>query len=143
MHKVRVIRELIRRKRNDFDSYFIGTPLADRAHLMTELAISGDASLRQHSDELSKMIPDTEQDSSLQCSYAMNTGVMIESLIDFQATGKNEYYENAVESFFDSVDFKVQEELERIGVARPTEDQIASHPLMLAELAWFDELTKQ
>ncbi len=142
MDKVRVIRELIKRKRDDFDSYFIGTPLADRAQMMTELAVSGDVSLRQHIEELNQMIPDTENDGSWKCSYALNTGVMIESLIAFKETGKDEYYDSAIISFFDSVDFKVQEELEKTGVAHATEDQIASHPIMLAERAWFDELTK-
>jgi hypothetical protein len=143
MDKLRILRELIKRSRNDFDSYFLGTPLADRARQITEMAVCGDASLRRHGEKLKEMIPDTEQDGSWQCSYALNVGVMIESLIAFQATGRDEHYENAVTSFFDSVDFKVQEELEKTGVDRATEDQIASHPLMMAERAWFDGLTKQ
>lgn len=143
MDKVRVIRELIKRTRDDFDSYFIGTPLADRALMMTELAISGDASLKQHIEELIQMIPDTEDDGSWQCSYALNTGSMIESLVTFQETGDDKHYESAVASFFDSVDFKVQEELEKIGISHATEDQIESHPIMTAESAWFDELTKR
>lgn len=143
MDKVRIMRELIRRSRNDFDSYYRGTPLADRAYQITEMVVSGDASLGEYGDELDTLIPDTEQDPSWQCSRALSVGVMIESLIAFQASGREEHYENAVASFFDSVEFKVQEELEKMGVDRASEDQIAIHPLMLAERAWFDEMTQQ
>jgi hypothetical protein len=141
MDRVQIIRELIRRTRADFDSYFTGTPLETRAHMITELAILGKAELAKYHQELSEMIPDTESDGSWRCSYALNTGVMIESLLDYQATADNEHYDAAVEVFFDSVDFKVQEDLEKKGIARSTEGQIAAHPLMLAEREWFVKLT--
>lgn len=143
MNKTQIIRELIRRTREDFDSYFSGTPLEDRACLFTELAISGDPTLEQYVGELNEMIPDTEVDGSIQCSYALNTGIMIESLIYFTKTENKEHYESAVEVFFDSVDFKVQDLLERSGITRATENQIATHPLMLEERAWFNSLSSQ
>jgi len=142
MNKTQIIRELIRRTRDDFDSYFAGTQIANRARFITELAILGDPDIVQYADELERMIPNTETDGSLACSYALNTGIMIESLLAFMETGQKEHYECAVEVFFDSVDFKVQEALEEAGIAHATERQISSHPLMVNERAWFSNLSE-
>ena len=141
MDKAQVIRELIRRTKDDFVAYFAGTPLAERAALIVELAISGDARLAGMRQELTAMIPDTENDGSWQCSYALNTGVMIESLLEYQATGETTRYDTAVRVFFDSLDFRVQQDMEGKGISRPTEEEIAAHPLFVREQAWFDQLT--
>lgn len=135
-----IIRELVRRTQNDFVSYFAGTSQADRAALIVAFALSGDARLASLREELDEMIPDTELDGRWECSYALNNGIMIMSLIDYQRTGNDENYNEAVTVFFDSVDFKVQQSLEKEGVPVPTEAQIANHPLFVTERAWFDRL---
>ena len=143
MEHAAIIREMIRHTRQDFLAYFEGTRLSQSAAAIIALAISGDSRLASIRGELETIIPDTNEDGNWQCSYALNTGVMILSLIDFQMTENRKHYENAVEMFFDTIDFKVQEALEKKGNLRPAEDQIRSHPLYIREKAWFDEIVRR
>jgi len=69
-----VIRELIRRTKNDFLEYFRNVPLAERAAMIVEIALSEGVQLASIRDELESMIPDTEEDGSWESSYALNTG---------------------------------------------------------------------
>ncbi len=83
------------------------------------------------------MLPDTDDDGSWSASYALNTGVMLLCLITAIRGNAQDSYDEAVQAFFDTVDFKVQELLEQAGVSAPSEAQIAQHPLMQREKAWF------
>ena len=63
-------------------------------------------------------------------------------LIDYLKTGDEKHYEEAVTLFFDTVDFKVHQDFELRGVTSPTEQEIAAHPLMLRERAWFESMER-
>ncbi len=86
------------------------------------------------------MLPDTEDDGRVTASYALNTGAMVLSLIDYINTRDEQHYRDAVTLFFDSVDFKVHEQLESIGVTAPTDEQVDAHPLLSEERRWFQSL---
>jgi hypothetical protein len=141
MKKEQIITALIQRTREDWVSYFSNSPIAEKAEWIVDLAISGDSRILEKKSELKGMIPDTENDGSWKCSYALNTGVMIESLIEYREDSSCEHFETAVSMFFDSVDFKVQQDLEREGTLNPTEEEITTHPLYVREKLWFDDLT--
>ena len=68
---------------------------------------------------------------------------MILNLIDYQSTENKNYYDEAVTVFFDTVDFKVQQDLEEQGNSRSTEAQIRSHKLFVLEETWFKQLVKR
>lgn len=138
MRKSLIIQKLIDRTKDDFLSYFVSPPLSDKAESVIQNALSLQGVPVEMTDEIESMIPDTEEDGRWECSYALNTGLMILCLIDYMRVGDEKYYNDTVELFFDSVDFKVQQDLERIGTLRPTEDQICKHNLYMKEKDWFD-----
>lgn len=140
MNRATVIRELISRTKKDSVSYFRNAPVAKQADQVVEWVLSGDSRLASIRNEVEAMIPDTDEDGSWECSYALNTGVMILSLIDYEATEADDHYIEAVTKFFDTVDFKVQQELESQGIAHPNKSQIANHPVFLREHEWFNQL---
>jgi len=113
LNKDRIIRELIKRTRLDFESYFLGTALESRAGEIVARALAGNKDIVHMKEELGSMIPDTNDDGSWECSYALNTGMMILNLIDYLLNEDEAYYDDAVAVFFDSVDFKVQQDFER------------------------------
>jgi hypothetical protein len=137
MDKTLIIRKLVEHMGKDFVSYFDGTPQLKTAKLLIELSITGDPNISSKRDEIESIIPDTEDDGNWECSYALNTGGMILSLIDYMFNKDEIKYSEAVALFFDTVDFKVQEDLEKNGVPHPTEEQIRSHPIYVREQAWF------
>ncbi|MNZ50335.1 hypothetical protein D3C78_681210 [compost metagenome] len=136
-----VIRALIRRTQHDFLSYFEGTSFSERAAQIVMLAVSGYPGLASLRDELTSLVPDTETDGSWECSYALNAGAIMLSLIDYQIDGDEGHYEEAVTLFFDTIDFKVQQDLEREGIFYPTQEQISSHEYFVREKSWFFKLT--
>jgi hypothetical protein len=137
MDHAAVVRKLIERTARDFSSYFEGTPQAAAAERIMSSVVTG-ARFRSEDRELvESMLPDTEDDGRWEASYALNTGAMVLSLIDFLQTRDEEHYRDAVTLFFDTVDFKVHQELESRGVTAPSEDEIATHPLFVEERAWF------
>ena len=83
------------------------------------------------------MLPDTEDDGRFEASFALNTGAMVLSLLNYVDSGDEAHYRDAVSLFFDTVDFKVHEELGKAGIVTPSEQQIASHPLLVQERRWF------
>lgn len=91
-------------------------------------------------NDLNQMLPDTEDDGRWQASYALNTGCMMLNLVDLMKGGSTHAYDEPVTLFFDTIDFKVQEALEKVGIEQPSEEQIASHDLMLGERQWFSKL---
>ena len=137
MNHAHVIRKLIERTRSDFVSYFEGTPQQTDAKRIIAAAVEGATSLPDERELLESILPDTEDDARLVASYALNTGVMVLSLIDYERTRDEAHYRDAVTVFFDTIDFRVHEELENAGIRAPTEQQIASHPLMASERRWF------
>ncbi|MGE0388191.1 MAG: hypothetical protein AB7Q97_25995 [Gammaproteobacteria bacterium] len=134
------IRALIARTREDFSGYFRSGPLESRARLLVQWAADGDPRLDAARGEIDAMLPDTAQDGRWEASYALNTGGMILNLIDLRASGDERHCREAVTLFFDSVDFKVQRQLESAGVHDPSQSRIASHPLYVRERHWFDGL---
>ena len=140
MTKTEVIRKLIDRTRDDFISYFKSPPSAERAREIVELAVSGNESLSSCREQVESMVPDTNDDGSWECSYALNTGLMIISLIDYQESPDEAIYLQAVSLFFESVDFKAQQEMERQGILHPSESEITGHLIYASERAWFKEL---
>ncbi len=132
-----IIRKLIERTASDFLSYFEGTPLKSDAERIIAAALGGLSLLPQERDLLERMLPDTENDGRCEASFALNTGAMVLSLIDYVDTRDEAHYQDAVTLFFDTVDFKVLEELENAGIATPSEQQIATHPLFVQERRWF------
>ncbi len=140
-NKDRIIRELIKRTRQDFENYYLGKTLESRAGEIVAMALAGNKDICDMKEELESMIPDTNDDGSWECSYALNTGVMILNLIDYLLTEDDAYYDDAVLVFFDSVDFKVQQDFERQGIGRPSEEQILDHEFYQAEKHWFAEMT--
>lgn len=140
MGHAQIICEMIQHTKHDFISYFRGTHLSQKAEFITELALSGDDTLASMRSELESIIPDTKTDGSWECSYSLNTGSMILNLIDYQYTENEKHYDDAVTVFFDAVDFKVQQDLERQGISRPTEAQTRNHEVFVLEKAWFHQL---
>ena len=62
------------------------------------------------------------------------------SLIDYINTQDEQHYRDAVTLFFDTVDFKVHEQLEAAGITARTEEQVTTHPLLNEERRWFQSL---
>jgi hypothetical protein len=91
---------------------------------------------------LEAMLPDSEDDGSWEASYALNTGAMVLALIDYSSSGYQQHYREAVTLFFDTVDFKVHQELESRGMTSPTEQEVAAHPVMVRERAWFENVVR-
>ncbi len=137
MDRASIIRKLIERIASDFLSYFKGTPLESDAERIIAAAVGGLSSLSQDRDLLEWMLPDTENDGRFEASFALNAGSMVLSLIDYVNTRDEAHYRDAVTFFFDTIDFKIHEELENAGIATPLEQQIASHPLFVQERRWF------
>lgn len=137
MDRANIIRKLIGRTASDFLSYFEGTPRKSDAERIIAAAVGGLSSLAQERDLLECMLPDTENDGRCEASYALNTGAMVLSLIDYVHTRDEAHYREAVTLFFDTVDFKVHEELENAGIVTPSEQQIVTHPLFVQERLWF------
>ena len=137
MDRVSIIRKLIERTASDFLSYFDGTPLRSDAERIIAMAVGGLSLQPEDRDLLEWMLPDTEDDGRFEASFALNTGAMVLSLLNYVDSGDEAHYRDAVSLFFDTVDFKVHEELEKAGIDTPTEQQIASHPLLVQERRWF------
>ncbi len=137
MDRVATIQRLIKRTAGDFTSYFEGTDLLADASRIIQVAITNPGVLAVDRQLLEWMLPDTEDDGRWEASYALNTGAMVLGLIDYLKTGDEQQYLDAVTLFFDTVDFKVHQELESQGLTSPSEQEIAGHPLMVRERAWF------
>lgn len=137
MDRVGIICKLIERTASDFVLYFEGMPQKSEAERIIAAAVHGLPSLSHDRDLLELMLPDTENDGRPEASYALNTGAMVLSLIAYIQTGGEAHYRDAVTLFFDSVDLRVHEELENGGINTPSEQQIASHPLLAQERRWF------
>ena len=142
MHHASVIQKLIERTAQDFTSYFTGTNLSADAFRIIHAAVTEPRSLTPDRLLLEWMIPDTEDDGRWEASYALNTGAMVLGLIDYLKTGDESHYDDAVTLFFDTVDFKVHQDFELRGVTSPSEEQVASHPLMREARAWFASVEK-
>jgi hypothetical protein len=140
IEKAEVIRRLIERTQQDFVSYYAATPRKERAEHLMSYALTLDVTLIGLERELDQMLPDTEDDGSVEASCALNTGCMMLSLIEVMKGDTLRGYDEAVSLFFDSMDFKIQQSLAESGIERPTEPQIASHELMLQERQWFAKL---
>ena len=136
MDHAAVIRKLIERTASDFVSYFQGTPSSAAAERVIKAALTDARSLSGDRQLVESMLPDTEDDGRWESSYALNTGAMVLSLVDYLQTRDEDHYRDAVALFFDSVDFKVHQELESRGVTTPSEEEIAAH-LFVEERAWF------
>lgn len=136
MTSAEVVRQLVARTRADFVSYFAGSQHAERAAELVAWAQAGDPRLNNCPAEIDAMLPDTEDDGSWAASYALNAGGIILCLIELSA-GNTAAYEEAVTLYFDTVDFRVQQDLEAAGIKYPTEAQIANHPIMVSENTWF------
>lgn len=137
MDHAAIIRKLIERTAPDFVSYFEGTQLSAAAERIIKAALSDSSFLSGDRELVERMLPDTEDDGRWEAAYALNTGAMVLSLMDYLRTRDEDHYRDAVTLFFDTVDFKVHEELESRGVATPSEQEIAAHPLFVGERAWF------
>lgn len=142
IEREQLIRELIKRTRQDFESYFLGKVLESRACEIVAMALAGNKDIVDVKEELESMIPDTNDDGSWECSYALNTGMMILNLIDYLLTEDEAYYDDAVAVFFDSIDFKVQQDFERQGIGSPSEEQISDHAFYKTEKQWFAGMTE-
>ena len=140
MDKKEIIKKLIEHTKEDFLSYFEDKSIQVKASEILEMALTGNSLLFSKRDELDSIIPDTEDDGSFACSYALNTGIMILNLIDFELTGDDKFYNNTITLFFDTVDFKVHEDLEQKYVTNPTESEIIKHDIFIREKKWFDNL---
>jgi|SRR3989339_131154 len=142
MNYLKIIKEIIKHTKHDFISYFKNETLRRKAEKFIELAITGDDDLLLYKNEIELMTPDTNDDGSLECSYALNTSVLLLNLIDFIKTKDVKFYNESVVSFFDTVDFKTQNELEKAGNSRPTEKQISSHDYYIKEKKWFKNIVE-
>jgi hypothetical protein len=140
MHHVSVIQKLIEHTARDFTSYFAGTDLSTDASRIIHVALTDPRFLMADRQLLEWMILDTEDDGRWEASYALNTGAMMLGLIDYLKNGDENHYHEAVTLFFDTVDFKVHQDLESRGVTSPNEQEIAVHPLMVQERAWFESV---
>lgn len=140
MDRMSIIRSLIARTAADFLSYFAQTPRAGDAQRVIAAAVAGSSAPFDDREVIEAMLPDMEEDGRWEASYALNTGAMVLSLIDYVQTEVEQYYRDAVALFFDTVDFKVHEKLEQAGVETPSDEQIASHPLLTQEQRWFKSL---
>lgn len=137
MDHATVLRELIARTAADFVSYFEDPKLSVAADQIIQAALAGSPSLPGDREMVESMLPDTEDDGRWEASYALNTGAMVLSLIGYLQTRDEKHYRDAVTLFFDTVDFKVHQELESRGITTPSEEEIAAHPLFVEERAWF------
>ncbi len=142
MGKKDIVQRLIEHTKNDYLSYFSSSSESSISESVVNQALSQQGLSVEMRSKIESMLPDTEDDGSWECSYALNTGIMLLCLIDYDQTGDEKYYKDAVEMFFDTVDFKVQQELETKGILNPTEDQILNHSLYLKEQEWFNGITK-
>ncbi len=140
MDRATTIRRLIERTAVDFVSYFEGTPHEDAAERSIAAAVAGLVMLPDDRALLQAILPDTEDDGRWEASYALNTGAMMLSLIDYLNTRDEQHYRDAVTLFFDTVDFEIHEVFEQAGVTTPTDEQIAAHPLLAREQRWFASL---
>jgi hypothetical protein len=140
MDRASIIRELIRRNATDFVSYFESTPQEHEAERIIAASIDGSSALSADRAVVEAMLPDTEDDGRPEASYALNTGAMVLSLIDYLKTGDDQHYHDAVTLFFDTVDLRIHEQLERAGIPLPTDEQVVRHPLQTQERRWFQSL---
>lgn len=138
--KIEVIRRLIERTQEDFTSYYEQTSHEKVARQIAAYALNLDHALVNLEEPLGQMLPDTEDDGRWQASYALNTGGMILSLINAMKGNVSAAYKESVMLFFDTVDFKVQEALDEVGIEDPSEEQIANHQLMQRDRLWFSNL---
>lgn len=136
MTSAEIVRQLVARTRADFVSYFEGSRRSERAAELAAWAEAGDPRITGCAAEIEAMLPDTDDDGSWAASYALNAGCIMLCLIEVTG-GKAEAYEEAMTLYFDTVDFKVQQELAAAGISHPTEAQIANHPLLASEKTWF------
>lgn len=137
---IEVIRCLIERTQDDFTSYYEQTIHEKIARHIASYALNLDPMLVSLEEPLGQILPDTEDDGRWQASYALNTGGMILSLIDAMRGNVSAAYEESIMLFFDTIDFKVQEAFDEGGIAEPSEEQIANHPVMQRERLWFTNL---
>lgn len=137
MDHAAVIQKLIERTAADFVSYFDGTRSSAAAERIIQAALTDAPSLSDDCELVESMLPDTEDDGRWEASYALNTGAMVLSLMDYLQTRDENHYREAVTLFFDSVDFKVHQQLESRGVTTASEEQVAAHPLFVEEHEWF------
>jgi hypothetical protein len=140
MDRATIIRRLIERTAADFVSYFVDTPHEGGAARVIAAAIAGPPTLFADREIVEALLPDTEEDGRWEASYALNTGAMVLSLIDYVQTNDEQHYRDAVTLFFDTVDFKVHQQLEQGGIDTPRPEQIATHPLLTQERRWFESL---
>jgi len=140
MDHATIIQKLIERTANDFVTYFENTDAFTAADRIIATALTDPLSLQQDRDVVESMLPDTEDDGRWEASYALNTGAMVLALTDYLKTRDEERYRDAVTLFFDTVDFKVHQDLESRGITTPTEDEIATHPRSSEERSWFATL---
>jgi len=141
MNKIQAIREIIRQTRKDFENYFRGTDSEEKAKKLIEIALNDTDEIKTFRNEIDSMIPDTEDDGSWECSYALNTGLILLNLIDYLKEPSEKLYDETVSVFFDTVDFKTQQYLEKDGIRHASEEQILNHDFYKGEKKWFDEMT--
>ena len=136
MDHVLVIQKLIERTASDFVSYFRGTEHV-AAERIIKVALTQPLSLPADRELVESMLPDTEDDGRWEASYALNTGGMVLAFTDYLLTRDEHHYRDAVTLFFDTVDFKVRQELESRNVMTPADEEIAAHPRFVEARAWF------
>jgi hypothetical protein len=133
-----ILLALVDRKRDDFTSYFVGTSNAEAVAKLVDAVLSDPKKATAERQRIEVLIPNTEDDGSLEASYALNAGVIVTLFADFALTGSETCVEDAKTLFLDSADFRAQEALRVSGVHEPTEDQIREHPIFVRERQWLD-----
>jgi hypothetical protein len=132
---------LVERTREDFTSYFHGTETEELARSLIHAVLADPEKALREKQQIELLLPDTEDDGSLEASYALNAGAIVTLLVNFATTGAAACADNAISLLLDSADFRAQEALEAAGIAEPTEEQIRQHPIFAREQEWNRALT--
>jgi hypothetical protein len=130
---------LVERTRADFTCYFAGTPTEEIACGLIDAVLENPENSRREKQQIEFLLPDTEDDGSLEASYALDAGVIATLLVDFATTGSERSAEEAASLLLDSADFRARDALEAEGISDPTEDQIRRHPIFAREKDWLEK----
>jgi hypothetical protein len=114
--------------------------LSTTAPKIIETALRDEEKLVEYRSILEDILPDTNDEGSWECSYALNAGSIILSFCNYLETCDITNIKEAITLYFDTVDFKVQQELEKKGNSRPTEREIANNILYITKKNNIDKL---
>ena len=143
MESRQLLLALVERTRRDFVSYFADTPNAEVAEQLIDTVLANPKGALRERQQLEFLIPDTEDDGSLEASYALNAGVIVTLFVDFAITGSQTCVDEAATLLLDTAYFKAGAALEASGVPEPTDVQMKEHLIFVREKQWLENLAER